>query len=143
MSATNYLETAILELLFQAESIPNLADNASTSPATQLYVSLHTADPGEAGDQNSNEADYTSYARVAVNRDNGAWTVSGDTVQNASNIAFPQCTGGANIITHAGIGLSATGPGTLLVKGPLNTSLSVSVGIAPLYLPGEFKVQVD
>lgn len=41
------------------------------------YVSLHTGDPGEAGDQTTNEATYAGYARVAVARDSGGWTVTG------------------------------------------------------------------
>ena len=40
--------------------------SAGSSVAGSLYVSLHTADPGVGGGQNTNEATYSGYARVAV-----------------------------------------------------------------------------
>lgn len=59
--------------------------------AGSLYVSLHTADPDEGGDQTTSETAYTTYARVAVARTAGGWTVSGNTVSNAALVQFPQC----------------------------------------------------
>ena len=56
MSKTNTFENDLLKLIFQAVSIANIADDATTSPATNLYVSLHVGDPGEAGNQETNEA---------------------------------------------------------------------------------------
>jgi hypothetical protein len=49
MSKSNAFENDLLKLIFNATAIANLADNAASSPLTNLYVSLHTADPGEAG----------------------------------------------------------------------------------------------
>ncbi len=66
MSKGNTFENDLLLLIFNATAIANIADNASASPLTNLYVSLHTGDPGEAGSQTTNECAYTSYARVAV-----------------------------------------------------------------------------
>ena len=51
MSKGNTFENDLMLLVFNATAIANLADNAGTSPLTNLYVSLHTADPGEAGNQ--------------------------------------------------------------------------------------------
>src|SRR3990172_6419624 len=65
MSKSNSLETSLLALLFNATAIANIADNAALAPLTNLYVSLHTGDPGEGGAQTASEATYTSYARVA------------------------------------------------------------------------------
>lgn len=143
MSATNYFENALLALLFNATAISNLADNAVSSPATDLYVSLHTGDPGEAGDQTTNEANYTSYARVAVNRDSGGWSVVNDEATNIGAITFPTCTGGSSTVTHFGIGLGSSGAGTLLLKGALSSSLAVSNGITPSFQPGELDVTVN
>ena len=89
MSASNYLETQLLQLLFNATAIANIADNAASSPITNLYVSLHTADPGETGNQSTNEVNYTSYARVAVARTSGGWAVTNNSVSNVNAIAFP------------------------------------------------------
>ena len=71
MSKGDTFENDFVKLIFQASAIANIADNAATSPLTNLYLSLHTADPGEAGSQTTSEATYTSYARVAVARTSG------------------------------------------------------------------------
>jgi len=132
MSKSNSYETSILALLFNATPIANLADNAASSPLTNLYVSLHTADPGEAGSQTTSEATYTSYARVAVARTSGGWVVTGNSVSPAAAITFPEATGGTNTITHMGIGTASSGAGVLLYSGTVSPSLSVSTGVTPL-----------
>ena len=58
MSKSNTLEDGILKLLFNGTAIADLAENDTTSPLTNLFVSLHTADPGEAGTQNTSEITY-------------------------------------------------------------------------------------
>src|SRR4051794_7723540 len=109
MSKSNSYETSSLALLFNATAIANVADNAASSPLTNLYVSLHTADPGEAGNQTTSEGNYTGYARVAVARTSGGWTVASGSVSPAANISFPACTGGTNTATHFGVGTAASG----------------------------------
>ena len=49
MSKGDTTENDLLKLIFNATPIANLADNAATSPLTQLAVALHTGDPGEGG----------------------------------------------------------------------------------------------
>ena len=117
MSKSNAFENSLLKLIFNATAIANLADNAASSPLTSLYVSLHTADPGEAGDQSTSEATYTSYARVAVLRTSGGWTVTNNSVSPVANIDFPNCTGGTNTITYFGVGTAASGAGVLYYSG--------------------------
>lgn len=131
MSKGNTWENDILKLLFNATAIGNIADNAAASPLTDLYVSLHTGDPGEAGDQTTNEATYTSYARVAVVRSGSGWTVSGNSVSPAEDISFPAATGGTNTITHFGIGTASSGAGKLLYKGAVSPTIAVSSGVTP------------
>lgn len=143
MSASNVFETDILELIFNGTGIDNIADNTATSPATNLYVSLHTASPDEGGSQSSSEATYTSYARVAVARTSSGWTISGDTAENTAQIAFPACTGGTNVVTHFGIGTGASGLTDLLFYGELTNPLNVSNGIYPIYQAGELKITAD
>jgi hypothetical protein len=131
MSKGNTFENDLVKLIFNATAIGNIADNAATSPLTNLYLSLHTADPGEAGDQTTSEATYTSYARVAVARTSGGFTISTNQVTLAANTDFAACTGGTNTITHFGIGTAASGAGKLLYKGALSPSISVSTGVTP------------
>jgi hypothetical protein len=131
MSKSNAFENSLLKLIFNATAIANLADNAATSPLTNLYVSLHTADPGEAGDQSTSEATYTGYARVAVLRTTGGWTVTNNRVSPVANIDFPNCTVGTNTITYFGVGTSSTGAGVLYYSGSVSPSISVSSGVTP------------
>jgi hypothetical protein len=131
MSKGNTFENDLLKLIFNATAIANIADNAGSSPLTNLYVSLHTADPGEAGDQTTSEATYTSYARVAVARTSGGFTVTGNSVSPAADIVFPAATGGTNTITHFAIGTASSGAGKLLYSGTVTPNISVSSGVTP------------
>lgn len=131
MSKGDTFENDLLKLIFNATAIANIADNAATSPLTVLEVSLHTADPGEAGNQTTNETAYTSYARVPINRNSGGFTVSGASVSPAANIDFPACTGSTSTITHWGIGTAHTGTGKLLYSGTVTPNIAVSTGVTP------------
>ena len=75
MSKSNALENSLMLLLFNATTFNGIAENDTSSPNTDLYVSLHTGDPGEAGSQTTSECAYGSYARVAVARSGSGWTV--------------------------------------------------------------------
>jgi len=146
MSMTNAAEQALLDLLFININWADIGDATglqASSANGSFYISLHTADPGEAGDQTTNETDYTSYARVAVTRDGTGWSRAASTISNASKITFPQCTGGASTITHFGIGTAETSTGGLLMKGSLTSSLLVSNGIQPEFVVGALTAAVD
>lgn len=136
----NTTDANLLKLLFQAIAIANVADNAAGSPLTNLFVSLHTADPGPSGDQTTSEATYTGYARVAVARTSSGWSISAQTIQNVGAINFPACTAGSNTITHFAIGTLTSGAGVLLYSGALSASLSVSAGITPSFAAGALTV---
>ena len=131
MSKTNSAENSVLKLIFNATAWANIADNAAASPATSLYVSLHTADPGEAGDQTTNEVAYTSYARVAVTRNSGGWTVTNNSVSPAATISFPAGTGGSGTATHFGVGTASSGAGVLFYKGTVTPNIVCGNGVTP------------
>jgi hypothetical protein len=105
-----------------------------------LYVSLHTADPTPAGNQQSSEATYTGYARVAVSRDGSGWTASSSPAVNVAEITFPQCTGGSDTITHVAIGTLSTGTGEILYSGALNSPINVSNNITPRIIPSALQI---
>lgn len=131
MSKGNTFENDILKLIFNATPIAGLADNAASSPVTNLYVALHTADPGENGSQTTNECAYTGYARVARARSDPNWTVTGNSVSPNGDIIFPECTAGTETATHASIGTGITGAGKILYSGPLNHTIAIAVGVTP------------
>lgn len=124
-------DNQLLKLIFNATSIANIADNTATSPLTSLYVSLHTADPTSSGTQSTSEATYTSYARVAVARTTGGWTVTSNSVSPAATISFPACTGGTNTITNFAVGTLSTGAGEILYTGTVTPNISVASGVTP------------
>lgn len=131
MSKGNTFENDLLKLIFNATAIANMADNAASSPLTNLYASLHTADPGEAGDQTTNEIAYTSYARVAVARTTGGWTVTANSVSPVATISFPAGTGGSGTATHVGIGTASSGAGKLLYSGTISPNIVCGSGVTP------------
>lgn len=146
MSATNAMETALLALYFNNTDHAGIGDAAGLQNSAtdgSFYISLHTADPGEAGSQTTSETAYTSYARVAVARSVAGWTVSGSNCSNAALVTFPACTGGTSTVTHFGIGTDSGGAGNLLFKGALTASLAVSNGITPQFAVGELDVNAD
>lgn len=139
MAATNEFEQNALKLILQNINWANVGDATGlrgSSTAGVVYISLHTANPGATGDQTTSEATYPGYARVAVNRDNTAWTVSGGApaqAVNASTIAFAPCTAGSNTLTYFGVGTAISGTGHLLIAPALTAPLAVSAGITPTF----------
>lgn len=123
----------LLKLLFNATAWANVADNAAASPLTDLYLSLHTADPGVGNAQTTNETSYTNYVRIAVARTSGGWTVSTNSVTNAALAQFAQCGATGATITHVAIGTASSGAGNVLYAGALNSSLAVANGIQPQF----------
>jgi len=143
MSKGDTFENDLLKLIFQAVAIADIAENDTTAPLTNLYVSLHTADPGEAGVQTTSEATYTGYARVAVARTSGGWAVSTNTADNVAAITFGACTAGSNTITHFAVGTASSGAGKILYSGALTASLAVSAGITPQFAIGALDCTED
>ncbi len=131
MSLTNAAENSFLLLLFNATTWANIAINASSAPITNIQVSGHSADPGEAGDQTTNEIGYTSYARAAVARTSGGWTITGNSVSPVATVAWPAGTGGSGTITHCGFGTASSGAGVLLCSGTVTPNLTCGNGYTP------------
>jgi hypothetical protein len=143
---SNAFETELLDLIFNNAAIANIGDAGGLLPsatAGSLYVSLHTANPDETGDQTTSETAYTNYARVAVARSGAGWTVSGNTATNAALIQFPQCGASGATITHVGIGTSSAGAGLLLFSGALSSSLTVANLIQPQFAAGDLDIVAD
>lgn len=136
MSKSNAFELDLVSLIFLGTAIANLADNTASGPLTSLYLSLHTADPGEAGNQSTSECTYGGYVRVAVARDGTAWTVAGNSATLIADTDFVRATSGSETATHFGIGTAASGAGKLLYSGTITPTISISAGIKPRLLTG-------
>lgn len=131
MSKSDYFENALLDLIFNGTAIPDIAQDDGSSPAVNLTIALHTASPGESGDQTTNEATYSGYARQSVSRSSGGFTVSGNQVTFNSDVTFPaSATTAAQTITHFSIG---TGVGDkMLYFGTVSPNISVDIGFQPV-----------
>lgn len=147
MSAQNFFEDDLLDLIFTNVAAPNVGDASGLQPsatAGSFYVSLHTAAPEETDtSQESDEAAYTSYARVAVARSTSGWTVASGTVDNDAAITFPTATGGSESETNFGLGSASSGAGNLNIVGELDSPLAVSNGITPEFAAGDLDVSLD
>lgn len=133
MSKGNTFENDWLKLIFNGTAIANIADNAATSPLTNLYLSMHTADPGEGGDQTTNEIAYTSYARSATVRGTGGWTVTGSSASTVGAVSFPTGTGGSGTATHWAVGTAASGAGKVLYSGAITPNIVCGNAITPQF----------
>ena len=143
MSKSNTFENDFQKLIYNATAIANIADNAASSPLTDIRVGLHTADPGEAGDQTTNECSYGGYARKLVARTSGGWTVTGNLVENTAAVTFDQCTSGSQTATHFHTGTATSGAGKILHKGALAAGLAISAGITPEFAAGAIDITED
>ncbi len=128
---SDFFETAILDLIFQGVAIADIAENDATTPLTEYFVSLHTADPTDTGSQTASEATYGAYARVSVTRTAGGWAVTGGVASPVADITFPQATSGSNTITHAMVGTLATGAGVHLFSGTVTPNITVTTNVTP------------
>jgi hypothetical protein len=137
MSKGNTTENDLIKFVFNNVSMPSYGSN--------LYLVLHSADPGEDGTADLYEISYTGYERVAVSRDSGGFTVNGSAASNTLLVQFGKCTGGSTTASH----LSITNNGTkttasqILYSGALTTSLNISNNITPQFSVGALSVTED
>ena len=133
MAKSSTFDNDLLNLIFKNTAISGIGD-AAASPLTNLFVALHTADPGAGGTQSTSEVStgaYPSYARKSVARPAG-WTVTGNTVNPAASIVFATPTGSPTaVLTHFSVGVASSGATKILYSGPLSSSITVVAGTPP------------
>jgi hypothetical protein len=145
---SNAAEAALLDLLFLNIDWANVGDAAglqNSAAAGSFYLSLHTADPGEAGDATTNEVAYTNYARVAVARSGAGFSRSGNVISNAALVQFPTCGVTGATATHWAVssGTDGTGAEQIIVSGALGSSLVISNTIQPQFAIGALQATAE
>lgn len=143
MSKTNLHETAYLNLMYVNLDFANVGDAAglqNSAAAGNLYIALFTAAPSDAG--GGTEATFGSYARQAVVRSASGWTVAGNNVSNAAEVAFPEATSGSETITHFAI-MTAVTSGDMLNWAAVDTSRLVTSGVVVKFAIGALDVTED
>lgn len=131
MSISDTTENAILNLIFSATAWANYADNAASTPQTNIHTGLHTADPGDSGTMSTSEITYTSYARTNVARSSGWSTASAGSVSPAANVDFPAGTGGSGTATHFSTGKTGGGAAAILFSGTVTPNIVTGNGVTP------------
>lgn len=121
------------KILYQAVAWANVADNAASSPLTNLYCALHTGTLNASSVGNTSEAAYTSYARVAVARSTGGWDITNAVINPHATVSFPAATGGSETETYASVSVGSSGTSVILHWGALTTSLPVVSGVTPSF----------
>jgi hypothetical protein len=124
MSISDYYENKILDHM--------LRGTAFTPPST-VYVSLHTADPGETG---ANELTGGGYSRKPVTFN----APSGGSMTNSADIDFPNMP--AATITHVGL-WDAASAGNFLWGGALTASKTTNAGDTFRIPAGQLTVSLD
>ena len=129
-NASNYLELALLNHIFGNNANASNSATSFSAPADNgIYVSLHTADPTDAG--SGAEVSGNGYTRSNAS-DSLTWTVAQaggtTTAKNDQAIAFPQATGNySSNVTHISIWDNSSS-GNLLFHGELTTPKTVTTG---------------
>ncbi len=121
-----------LKLWLTGVAIAGLADNASSSPLTNVVLALHTSDPGATGNQGTNELAYTGYGRLLVPRLPANWTINNNVASPAGRLEFGKMTAGSEqLATHLSIGTAASGAGKILFRLALNPNIQCRIGVIP------------
>lgn len=146
MTISNTYEAAILANLYQNADIPGLGDATGVRGsvvAGTIKVALHSADPGDAGSQSTNEIAYTGYARATIARSTGTITLSGSSptqIANTAVVSWPMCTGGTDTATHFSFG---DDDGDIIHSGALNAPLLIANLITPTAAAGALVATQD
>ncbi len=126
---SDYLEKKIIDHV--------LRNTAYTSPGTAIWVSLHTADPTDAG--TGTEVSGTSYARQQVT----AWnSPASRSTANTNAITWSAAGSNWGTVTHIGIWDNSAG-GNLLFYGQLTASKAVNTGVIFSIAAGQLSVALD
>lgn len=130
----------LLKLIYQNTNIALIGDATGlrgSSAAGSFYLALHTANPGAGGAQNTSEAAYTSYTRIAVARSGSGFTVTGLAVSNAAQVDFVKATGGSETLTHVSLGTALSGTGYVLCVLELDNPIAVTTNTQPAFAAGD------
>ena len=143
MALTDLAENAFLDLLFDNVAWANIGDAGGLQPSVgdgSLYIALFTASPTDTG-STAAEAAFTNYARQPVSRTAG-FTVTGNQVENAGIVTFPQSGSGPETISHFAIMTAVTG-GDMIAHGAVDASRTVNNGTTLRFSAGQLVINVD
>lgn len=128
MYATNYFEDAMLNLAGHNQPI--------IAPA-KLYLELFQSNPGDDG-TGGTPVSYSGYARQEIVFTEPATDGSGLSMQNTTQISFPESPINANQASFVGV-YDAISGGHMLLYGQLDTPLQINANVSPVFRAGSIK----
>jgi hypothetical protein len=142
-----YFRELWLRMLFH-DTVPPWEDATGGTPyqwtPTTFALTLHTDDPGESGDLDTNETAYTDYARLLYARGVSNWALSGAATANplvsAGILAWPANGGGSEDIDAIGLGLR-DGATDHPIARDVFTTVTIASGEEPQVPAGQFTVR--
>ncbi len=111
---------------YENSMLDHVVGTTTLTFVAQIYISLHTADPGETG---ANEFTDSGYVRQAINWN--AATITGAT--NNGQVTFPAIDDGTVTATHFGLWTASTA-GTFIFGDAFGTSKAYVIGATPKVL---------
>lgn len=135
MSLSNQLEQDILDHFFGL---------SSKTAASTLYVSLHTADPGEDGA--NSEVSGNSYARVTAANSTATWTRTNSQIANNTPISFSAPSPSSwGTVTHFGIWKHSTSQAAANYIGgaALDNPRTTTAGVGLSFAAGALTIVID
>jgi hypothetical protein len=126
-SKKDSFENALLLLIFNNTTITGIGSDGlrGSTTAGSFYIALQTAAATESAQ--GTEANYTGYARVAVARTAGGWTVTGNNAYNTAAVTFGTCTAGSSTVVTYTINKAGTvGVDDAIYWADLPSSLAIS-----------------
>lgn len=137
---TDYAETVFRDWLSQGTSAP--------TPPDPLYVSLHTADPGESPD-GSTEVSATNYSRQSVG--SSGWNklapadlgINGHGFENANSVQFDTANSDWGTITHVALWDGTADTDNVYAAFALASSRSINAGDQAQFAAGNLAFALD
>jgi hypothetical protein len=137
---TDYAETVFRDWLSQGTSAP--------TPPDPLYVSLHTADPGESPD-GSTEVSATQYSRQDVVSADWNTLAPGDVssnghgFENAINIQFNVANSDWGTVTHVALWNGTQNTDNAYASFALDSSRTINSGDQAQFAAGNLSFVID
>ena len=148
MTTSTTTANNILNLYLRAVAVANIADNASSSPTVNVYVSQATASYVAGDDQSANEASWTGggggYARIAVPRSTAGGAFAAAASGSASNQAAIDwdTSTSSQTVTSVAVGKSSSGATDYFFAGDLSAPISISSGVQPRFAIGALTITI-
>lgn len=124
---------------FEDHVLNALFNNTAVAAMANIYLSLHTGDPGETdASAAANEVSGNNYGRTAITF--GA--SSSGTVTQDNTVTFPAPSGSWGTVTHWGVWDASSG-GNCIVSGPFTTSMAPASGLGVIIPSGTISISID